>query len=115
MIMFVFEQIYVVCIFVVGDMMFDCYWFGDVDWILLEVLVLVVQIKCQEECFGGVVNVVCNVVVLGVQVIMFGVIGDDELGCIIEMLFGESYVMGYLYCDLVVNMMIKLCVLVCQQ
>lgn len=32
------------CVFVVGDVMFDCYWFGNVDCILFEVLVLVVYV-----------------------------------------------------------------------
>lgn len=95
--------------------MFDCYWFGNVDCILFEVLVLVVYVQCQEEWFGGVVNVVCNVVMFGGQVGLLCVVGCDEFGEWIVELFGSSGVMLYFECDLVLLIMIKLCVFVCQQ
>ncbi|MDP1465491.1 hypothetical protein Q6331_27700, partial [Klebsiella pneumoniae] len=43
------EQIYAARILVVGDMMLDRYWFGDVERISPEAPVPVVQIKRQDE------------------------------------------------------------------
>lgn len=104
-----------VCIFIVGDVMLDCYWFGEVNCILLEVLVLVVCVECKEECLGGVVNVVCNIVSLGVQMVLLGVIGDDELVCVMESMLGEMGICSYFNCDFGIFIIVKLCVIGCQQ
>jgi rfaE bifunctional protein kinase chain/domain len=74
------EQIRAARILVVGDMMLDRYWFGDVDRISPEAPVPVVQIKRQDERLGGAANVARNVAALGAQAAMLGVIGDDEPG-----------------------------------
>lgn len=60
--------------------MIDCYFNGSVDWILFEVLVLVVWFIGQEDWLGGVVNVVFNFKVFGVMFYLCFVIGVDENG-----------------------------------
>ena len=105
------EQIHAARILVVGDMMLDRYWFGDVDRISPEAPVPVVQIKRQDERLGGAANVARNVAALGAQAAMLGVIGDDEPGRSIETLLGESHVTGHLHRDPAVNTTIKLRVL----
>lgn len=62
-------------VLIVGDVMFDCYWYGLMGCILLEVLVFVVKVEQSEECLGGVVNVVMNIVFLGGYVYIIGLIG----------------------------------------
>lgn len=47
------EQIHAARILVVGDMMLDRYWFGDVERISPEAPVPVVQIKRSDERLGG--------------------------------------------------------------
>lgn len=109
------EQIHAARILVVGDMMLDRYWFGDVDRISPEAPVPVVQIKRQDERLGGAANVARNVAALGAQAAMLGVVGDDEPGRSIETLLGESHVTGHLHRDPAVNTTIKLRVLARQQ
>ena len=109
------EQIQAARILVVGDMMLDRYWFGDVERISPEAPVPVVQIKRSDERLGGAANVARNAAALGAQVGMLGVIGDDEPGRSIETLLGESQVTGHLHRDPAVNTTIKLRVLARQQ
>lgn len=58
-----------------GDVMLDCYWIGVIVCVFFEVLVLVVNINDIEDCLGGVVNVVINLVLLGVLVFLLGLVG----------------------------------------
>ncbi len=77
-------------VLVVGDMMLDRYWFGDVERISPEAPVPVVQVKRSDERLGGAANVARNAAALGAQVGMLGVIGDDEPGRTLEALLAES-------------------------
>lgn len=65
---------------VVGDLMLDRYWFGDVDRISPEAPVPVVRVRRSEERLGGAANVALNAVVLGAPATLIGVVGDDEAG-----------------------------------
>ncbi|WP_459617995.1 D-glycero-beta-D-manno-heptose-7-phosphate kinase [Bordetella sp. 2513F-2] len=67
-------------ILVVGDVMLDRYWFGEVDRISPEAPVPVVRVARREDRLGGAANVARNVAALGAQVTLVGVIGDDEAG-----------------------------------
>jgi len=67
-------------VLVVGDVMLDRYWFGDVDRISPEAPVPVVRIARSEERPGGAANVARNVVALGGQATLLSVTGDDEAG-----------------------------------
>lgn len=109
------EQIQAARILVVGDMMLDRYWFGDVERISPEAPVPVVQVRRSDERLGGAANVARNIAALGAQAGMLGVIGNDEPGRSIEALLGESKVTGHLHRDPNVNTTIKLRVLARQQ
>ncbi len=71
---------------VVGDVMLDRYWFGDVQRISPEAPVPVVRVTRSEERLGGAANVARNAAVLGAKVSLVGVVGDDEPGRRIEAL-----------------------------
>lgn len=73
-------------ILVVGDVMLDRYWFGDVQRISPEAPVPVVRVQRSDERLGGAANVARNAAVLGAKVALVGVVGDDEPGRRIESL-----------------------------
>lgn len=75
---------------VIGDLMLDEYVFGVVRRISPEAPVPVVE--WTEESFvpGGAANVVNNLLTLGAQVSVFGVVGDDEKGRILTAHLAES-------------------------
>ena len=63
---------------IVGDVMLDRYWFGDVSRISPEAPVPVVKVERSEERPGGAANVALNVKTLGAQCTLLTVVGDDE-------------------------------------
>src|SRR5207244_5301017 len=65
---------------VVGDVMLDRYWFGDVERISPEAPVPIVKIARNEERPGGAGNVARSAAALGAQVMLISVVGDDEAG-----------------------------------
>jgi D-glycero-beta-D-manno-heptose-7-phosphate kinase len=67
-------------VLVVGDVMLDRYWFGEVDRISPEAPVPVVKVGRREDRLGGAANVARNVRALGAQVTLVGIIGRDEPG-----------------------------------
>jgi len=67
-------------ILVVGDVMLDRYWFGEVDRISPEAPVPVVRVARREDRLGGAANVARNVCALGAHATLVGVVGDDEAG-----------------------------------
>jgi rfaE bifunctional protein kinase chain/domain len=69
---------------VVGDVMLDRYWFGEVDRISPEAPVPVVRISRSEERPGGAANVARNGAALGAPVTLLSVTGDDEAGAVLE-------------------------------
>jgi rfaE bifunctional protein kinase chain/domain len=75
---------------VIGDVMLDTYWWGEVDRISPEAPVPVVALKRQEFRMGGAANVALNVKALGAKVSIFSLIGDDEDGQKLEKLFKEE-------------------------
>jgi rfaE bifunctional protein kinase chain/domain len=75
---------------VVGDVMLDTYWWGDVDRISPEAPVPVVALKKKEYRMGGAANVALNVKSLGAKVSIFSIIGNDEDGQTLEKLFREQ-------------------------
>lgn len=80
-------------ILVVGDVMLDRYWFGEVDRISPEAPVPVVHVARREDRLGGAANVARNVVALGAHVTLAGVIGQDEAGvCLGEQVTQEGIV-----------------------
>src|ERR1700730_2574065 len=75
---------------VIGDVMLDTYWWGNVDRISPEAPVPVVALKKKEHRLGGAANVALNVKALGAKVSIFSVIGADEEGAVLEKLFREQ-------------------------
>ncbi|WP_144639009.1 D-glycero-beta-D-manno-heptose-7-phosphate kinase [Bordetella genomosp. 13] len=67
-------------VLVVGDVMLDRYWFGEVDRISPEAPVPVVRVARREDRLGGAANVARNIAALGAQVTLVGVVGADEAG-----------------------------------
>ena len=77
-------------VLVVGDAMLDRYWHGAVDRISPEAPVPVVRVTREEERIGAAANVAYNVVTLGAQASLLGVVGDDEPGRRLEALLKET-------------------------
>ncbi len=74
---------------VVGDMMLDCYFWGDVKRISPEAPVPVVEVEDEFYRFGGAANVALNILKLGAKPLPVGVIGYDGYGTIFTSLFNE--------------------------
>ena len=74
-------------ILIVGDVMLDQYWWGDVTRISPEAPVPVVRLKKTSLAAGGAANVAANVVGLGATPILVGTVGsDNEAGSIRQVL-----------------------------
>lgn len=65
---------------VVGDIMLDAYYWGNVNRISPEAPVPVVQISQKEYRIGGAGNVALNIKNLGAEVFMVSVCGNDDEG-----------------------------------
>ncbi len=74
---------------VIGDLMLDCYVWGQVERISPEAPVPIVQVKKSTSCLGGAANVMRNIVTLGGRVDAFGVVGDDANGRHIRTMLAE--------------------------
>src|SRR3984893_5798102 len=86
-------------ILVVGDVMLDRYWFGDVNRISPEAPVPVVHVQRTEERLGGAANVARNVAALGAHAGLLCVVGVDEPGQRIVELLSASQVQAHLERD----------------
>ncbi len=79
-------------VLVVGDVMLDRYWFGDVERISPEAPVPVVKIARTEERPGGAANVARNAAALGARTTLLSVTGEDEAGTALERLLAADHV-----------------------
>ncbi|MES2534430.1 MAG: D-glycero-beta-D-manno-heptose-7-phosphate kinase [Pseudomonadota bacterium] len=102
-------------ILVVGDVMLDRYWFGEVSRISPEAPVPVVRVERREERLGGAANVARNAAALGAQIALLGVVGQDEAGDMIERLLTDLKIASYLNRDTAISTIIKLRVIGRQQ
>ena len=100
---------------VVGDVMLDRYWFGDVSRISPEAPVPVVHVRRTEERPGGAANVARNVTALGAACTLLAVIGDDEAGSSLERLLEGERVRASLHRDRQLETTVKLRVIGQQQ
>ena len=71
-------------ILVVGDIILDHYYYGEVERISPESPVPVVRQQKDEYVLGGAANVARNLVELGAKVSLLGCIGKDESGRILR-------------------------------
>jgi rfaE bifunctional protein kinase chain/domain len=102
-------------VLVVGDVMLDRYWFGDVERISPEAPVPVVHVVRREDRLGGAANVAKNAAALGAQVGLLSVVGSDEPGDRIAALLGETGIARHLHRDEHLPTTIKLRVIGRQQ
>ena len=86
-------------ILVVGDVMLDRFWFGEVSRISPEAPVPVVLVGAQEERPGGAANVARNCAALGARVQLLSVIGRDESGARLAQLVAKEGVRAKLHRD----------------
>ncbi|AUL47693.1 hypothetical protein BBB39_12830 [Bordetella trematum] len=86
-------------VLVVGDVMLDRYWFGEVERISPEAPVPVVRVARREDRLGGAANVARNIAALGAQAVLIGVVGADEAGQRIATLAAEEGVRTELPAD----------------
>src|SRR3954469_12646712 len=75
---------------VVGDIMLDTYWWGNVERISPEAPVPVVVLDQKELRMGGAGNVALNTASLGASTVLFSVIGNDEDGKALINLLGKN-------------------------
>ena len=86
-------------ILVVGDVILDRYWFGDVERISPESPVPVVRVDRTEERLGGAANVARNMTALGGQSGLLAVIGQDEAGRAFDRLLQASNIEPHIHWD----------------
>lgn len=67
-------------VIVLGDVMLDRYFWGQVDRISPEAPVPVVRVDRRSARLGGAANVAANLRAVGVEVALAGVVGDDRAG-----------------------------------
>ncbi|HSS46505.1 MAG TPA: D-glycero-beta-D-manno-heptose-7-phosphate kinase [Burkholderiales bacterium] len=100
---------------VVGDVMLDRYWFGEVSRISPEAPVPVVKIEKVEERPGGAANVARNVAALGAKVELLSVIGNDEASTCLQRLLRDEGIPSQLHRDQAIATTVKLRVIGRQQ
>jgi rfaE bifunctional protein kinase chain/domain len=100
---------------VVGDVMLDRYWFGDVERISPEAPVPVVRISRTEERPGGAANVARNVAALGARTTLLSATGTDEAGAALERLLAAEHVQTSFHRDPLLPTTVKLRVIGRQQ
>ncbi len=100
---------------VVGDVMLDRYWFGEVSRISPEAPVPVVKIERMDERLGGAANVARNAAALGASTALLSVVGPDDAGRALQRLLAESGIDGSLHIDAEIDTTVKLRVIGRQQ
>jgi D-glycero-beta-D-manno-heptose-7-phosphate kinase len=96
-------------ILVVGDVMLDRYWFGEVNRISPEAPVPVLKVERVEERPGGAANVARNIAALGAHATLLSVVGSDEAGTCLEGLLKEyANLTALLHRDRTISTIIKL-------
>ena len=102
-------------VLVVGDVMLDRYWFGEVSRISPEAPVPIVKVERTDERPGGAANVARNIVSLGAKAALLSVIGEDESGTRLAKLLKEAGVSASLHRDPTIDTTVKLRVIARQQ
>jgi rfaE bifunctional protein kinase chain/domain len=102
-------------VLVVGDVMLDRYWFGEVSRISPEAPVPVVKVGRTEERLGGAANVARNIAAVGAQAALLSVVGQDEAADCIQRLLEADSISGQLHRDPDLATTIKLRVIGRQQ
>ena len=111
----ILERLREVRLLVVGDVMLDRYWFGDVSRISPEAPVPVVKVERMEERLGGAANVARNAASLGAFTGLLSVVGDDDAGRVLGRLLDEGQIDAGLHVDRDFDTIVKLRVIGRQQ
>src|SRR5207247_1493630 len=106
----VLSQLHKARVLVVGDVMLDRYWFGEVSRISPEAPVPIVKIESKrtKETPGGAANLAANAAALGANVALLSVVGDDEPGRMLAQLLAERHVQANLHRDGSIDTTVKL-------
>ncbi|MCF7810625.1 D-glycero-beta-D-manno-heptose-7-phosphate kinase [bacterium] len=75
---------------VIGDLMLDRYLWGDVERISPEAPVPVIRLRGESANLGGAANVAANVSALDAKVLLFGLVGDDPEGKLLNELIDQG-------------------------
>ena len=102
-------------VLVVGDVMLDRYWIGDVSRISPEAPVPVVLVSGEERRLGGAANVAWNCAALGARTRLLSVVGADEEGAVLENLLSKEGIEPRLHRDRSIQTTQKLRVIARQQ
>lgn len=86
-------------VLVVGDVMLDRYWFGEVERISPEAPVPIVRITESEERLGGAANVARNITSIGGAAGLLAAMGDDEPGRAIAALLAPSDIESHVHVE----------------
>ena len=92
----------------VGDVMLDRYWFGEVSRISPEAPVPVVLVKEEDERLGGAANVAWNCKDLGARIRLLSVVGKDEPGAKLAQLLRKKGIEASLHRDAKLDTTLKL-------
>ncbi|OGA59468.1 MAG: hypothetical protein A3G81_31410 [Betaproteobacteria bacterium RIFCSPLOWO2_12_FULL_65_14] len=84
---------------VVGDVMLDLYWFGEVSRISPEAPVPVVLVQKEDQRLGGAANVAWNCKEMGARTRLLSVVGQDEPGSKLAQLLKKEGVDASLHRD----------------
>ena len=109
------EKVSQVRLLVVGDVMLDRYWFGQVSRISPEAPVPVVKVDRMEERLGGAANVARNAASLGAVTALLSVVGNDEAGRTLARLLEDGQIDAALHVDHDIDTIVKLRVIGRQQ
>jgi rfaE bifunctional protein kinase chain/domain len=106
----IFSDLHKARVLVVGDVMLDRYWYGEVSRISPEAPVPIVKIETKRtrETPGGAANVAANAAALGADVALLSVVGDDEPGRKLAQLLAEKRVQANLHRDASIDTTVKL-------
>ncbi|HEY6239511.1 MAG TPA: D-glycero-beta-D-manno-heptose-7-phosphate kinase [Burkholderiales bacterium] len=105
-----FSELHKAKILVVGDVMLDRYWYGEVNRISPEAPVPIVKVEAgrSKETPGGAANVAMNAAALKANVALLSVVGEDEPGRKLAELLEKAGVSAYLHHDAEVSTTVKL-------
>jgi rfaE bifunctional protein kinase chain/domain len=95
-------------VLVVGDVMLDRYWFGEVNRISPEAPVPVLKVERIEERLGGAANVARNAAALTARTGLLSVVGRDEAGLRLQALLKDAHIAATIHHDASVSTTVKL-------
>ena len=102
-------------VLVVGDVMLDEYWFGEVNRISPEAPVPIVRVARSDNRPGGAANVARNVAAFGAHATLLAVVGRDETATRLRQVLDTHNITHHLQEDEAIRTTLKLRVISQQQ